>query len=227
MIRDILWALKALNKKVTKRYKMVIGPKYTGEELREALAKRAEMEWKKPVKEVKGEINETITGYFDENNWGAWLRDPARGDCPNGYIRPPDPDWCGQFAAYCSLNVGEVLNDPDVKINPKIARMVLVSTYRLYYKWEDLKLERPEVSKEDIKRGDIVVFKWNDRKDYGHHIAIAIEDMDKTKKFKTIEGNASGLRGDGTSGRGVVQRLRSRGLVAKVYRLEPKHFIGI
>lgn len=184
----------------------------------EKLARIAEEEWEKNIEEKIHEVNLEITAMFDNNGWGRWLRSVEGGGCPNGYVRPPDPDWCGQAIASFALKIKPV-------INKKLARKVLVSTYRLSEKsnWLECNVPFPLIeNKEDIKRGDIVVLKWKNGKVYGDHIVLAVSDLKEDGTFDTIEGNATGELPNG-NGRGLVKQNREKTQVARIYRLNEEH----
>lgn len=184
----------------------------------EKLARIAEKEWARNIEEKTHQINLEITAMFDNNGWGRWLRSVEGGACPNGYVRPPDPDWCGQAVAHYALNMSPV-------INKKVARKVLVSTYRLSRKemWTQLNVPFPLIDdNEDIRRGDIVVVRWKNGKEYGDHITLAVSDLKEDGTFDTIEGNAKGDLPNG-KGRGLVKQTRKKDQVARVYRLTKEH----
>jgi len=185
----------------------------------EKLARIAEKEWERNIEEKTHQINLEITAMFDNNGWGSWLRSVDGGGCPNGYLRPPDPDWCGQAVAHYVLKMSP-------SPNKKMARKVLVSTYRLNQKdkWLQCDVSFPLVEDSgDIQRGDIVVVRWENGKEYGDHITLAVSDLKEDGTFDTIEGNAKGELPNG-SGRGLVKQNRKKDQVARVYRLTKEHF---
>lgn len=162
-----------------------------------------------------GVPNPDITRIFDLNGWGIWLRQR----CPDGYTRPPDPDWCGHAMAY----FGHKLDNP---VDPELAKIVFPSTYRLnsLQKWNEAGYDEiPSVPPKEVKKGDIVVFRWEDGKSYGDHIALCVKNPVEGQ-IVTIEGNAHGEFSDGSWGRGIVKRTRETDLIVRVYRLDSRHF---
>ena len=70
----------------------------------------------------------------------------------------------------------------------------------------------------DVQGSDLVVVKTSGKKAWGDHIVIATSGPSSSGQFSTIEGNAFGIRGDGTWGKGVVKRLRNLKDVRQIYR---------
>jgi hypothetical protein len=108
---------------------------------------------------------------------------------------------------------------------------VLTSTYRLNSsdKWRQAGFERPEsISFRAIRPGHIVTVNPTENNPWGTHIVIAAAapDYDGSGKFRTYEGNAAGIRGDGSRGKGVVMRARRLQDVACVWEFGPEHFRG-
>src|SRR5699024_4721669 len=116
--------------------------------------------------------------------WGAWLRSLS-GGCPDGYTRPPDPDWCGIFVAYVACHIGDWLEPGrcvDVRLHPEIARRCMASTYRLDSQdvWRKAGFERPEpLAPDQIRGGHIVTV----GKGYGTHIVVASSFPDAAGEF--------------------------------------------
>jgi hypothetical protein len=182
----------------------------------EKLARIAEKEWERNIIEKTHEINLDITAMYDNNGWGRWLRSMDGGECPDGYTRPPDPDWCGHALANHALKMN---------INKKLCRKVFVSTYRLSREsyWADCNVPFPLVEDSTkVKRGDIVVLRWRNGKQYGDHITVAITDMNDGT-FKTVEGNAKGILPGTETGRGLIKQTRKGEQVARIYRLTREH----
>lgn len=168
--------------------------------------------WHQIIEEPKrGEVSPWITEIFDACGWGNWLRGP-HGGCPNGYTRPPDPDWCGLFVAYCGLQAG---------LDPKLVKSVLPSTYRLHNPktWSRAGYAKPE-RPEELAPGDVVVV--GNAKPWGTHIVLVAEVGEDS--FVTFEGNARGLLRDGTTGKGVVKRTRNLSEAVHVYRIPDECF---
>lgn len=188
--------------------------------LNEDLASTAEKEWERHIEEKTHLINNDITDMFDQNGWAAWLRTTEGGGCPKGYVRPPDPDWCGHALANHALKMGK-------PISKLLCRKVFPSTFRLNSPkhWSIAGFEEvPRVDKtDDLKRGDIVVLRWENGKRYGDHITLAISDLKEDGSFETIEGNAKGKLPNGRNGRGLIKQIRNRAQIAKIYRLTEKH----
>ena len=200
---------------------------YTQDHLLDAIVRGAHAVWERNIHEPEtpGEVSDEITRLWDGVPlWGTWLR--AR--CPDGYTRPPDPDWCGIFAAYIACHIGDWLEPGrcvGVGLNPEIARHVMSSTYRLdsSEKWKAAGFDRPEpLSPDQIRGGHIVTV----GKCYGTHIVIAADAPDRAGEFPTYEGNAVGIRADGSRGKGVVMRTRNIHDVARVWELQPEHLVG-
>jgi len=78
---------------------------------------------------------------------------------------------------------------------------------------------------QDIQRGDIVTVNRTKNRPYGTHIVCAMSGVAASGEFRTVEGNSSGRRADGTMGRGVVKKHRRASEVARVYRLTADHYI--
>jgi hypothetical protein len=195
------------------------------------MVRAAQALWRTNIQDIAdGEVNHDITMLFDENGWDHWLRDEDKGGCPDGYTRPPDPDYCGHTVAWFARHVGDHLDDrmsAAVMVDPELARTVFPSTYRLSRreKWEDCGHTRPAyVAPERVAPGDIVVV--GDDKSYGDHITLCIYPL-RGGKFATIEGNATGQLPDGTQGKGVIKRKRTIHEITRIYRLDNSHFIDV
>jgi hypothetical protein len=181
----------------------------------ERLVQAAEAVWATDVRDVKGSgVNVFITEIFDACGWGKWLRGP-HGGCPDGYTRPPDPDWCGLFVGYCGLHAG---------LKHDVARLVLPSTYRLFAKsfWEKAEVPKPQEGLRTPQRGDIVVVGTNPH--YGAHITLCVDVEESLGVYYTIEGNGRGTFPDGSKGVGVIKRTRKIAEINRIYRLTEEHF---
>lgn len=134
-------------------------------------------------------------------------------------------DWCGDYAAVCALRAG---------IDPRIARHVLPSTYRLASHefsdpstgWAQVTgIDPPDrVPVGDVQPGDVITVRTGRNKDYGDHIAIVYDVLHD--QAYTYEGNASGLLPDGshsTSRRAPVRQVRALKDIRRVYRFDPTH----
>jgi hypothetical protein len=187
----------------------------------------AERVWARGIEDVAdGRVNDAITEMWDTCGWSSWLRQR----CPDGYTRPPDPDWCGIFVGFVGLTVGQVDGEAvciPVALKQDIARFVLPSCYRLQSRshWE----ERAGVPMpgyyfgHEVEAGDVITV--GTRKPYGDHIALVVRrDGDR---IETIEGNARGRLPSGEIGKGVVRRMRGVDEVTRVYRLGAEHFDGV
>lgn len=207
---------------------------YTAKEMRMAIVKVAQRYWEQGIKEPdSGEVSQEITAIWDRVPfWSNWLRDPKGGGCPDGYSRPPDPDWCGIFVAASAGQIGEVLEDNmcvAVSIKPELQIYCMSSTARLNNpaKWRQAGLIQPQsVPIEDIDAGDIVVINPSSRAAYGTHITLAAEDANLINRtVTTFEGNATGLQPDGSTRHGVIKGERKLSKVARVWRLDETCFI--
>lgn len=200
--------------------------KYSGEELRDAMVRAAADVWSTCIEDKHGGVNDAITEIFDDCGWGGWLRSDA-GGCPDGYTRPPDPDWCGLFVAYCGLRVGRYLEADacvDVSLAPLVARKVLPSTYRLASgrHWTSANTQQPApVHRTEVAPGDVVTVGAS--KPWGTHIVLVARV--EGDKYETIEGNGRGILPDGRTGRGCVKRTRNVADIRYVYRLDAGHFV--
>lgn len=197
-------------------------------DLRQAIVGAAEYLWKCNIHDDGGPVPE-ITSLFDAAGWGAWLRDPDGGGCPDGYTRPPDPDYCGHTWSMAALQAGYFWPGEEclsVSLDRSLAKHVVASTYRLNSRehWNKAGYEKPNPARppvENVKPGDIVVVGTS--KYYGDHIVIPVE-RPEGDTFKTIEGNATGTRADGTEGKGVIKRERKLSEVSRVWPLKTEFF---
>ena len=171
----------------------------------------AEREWDSNISEPpSGQEQPRIDAYIRSNlglNWSS--ADVSRLDKPTPYTRDSF-SWCGAFVAFCYGNVTPLA----------LRKKVFPSTYRMYSNWAQTSRNR---GKKDIQSGDIVVV-WTSRNQdvrnkyhYGQHITLC-EFVDGDE-IHTIEGNAKGELGNGSTGEGVIKRVRKIKDVAYVYRL--------
>ena len=171
----------------------------------------AEREWASSVSEPpKGQEQPTIDGYIRSNlglNWSS--ANVKQLDKPTPYTRDSFA-WCGAFASFCYGHITPI----------ELRKKVFPSTYRMYSNWANTSRNR---GKTDIQSGDIIVV-WTSSSDdirrkyhYGQHITLC-EFVDGDE-IHTIEGNARGELGDGSTGEGVIKRVRNLKDVAYVYRL--------
>ena len=204
--------------------------KYTGEQLRRAWLFVALDEHQKIVRS-QGE-EDRITEYFHRCGW-QWALNEAAGGRYSEEARRRRPDllnWCGLFPAWCGLHVGLYLEPGQcvpVRLRHGVAQRVLPSTYRAQSpdKWADAGIAPPaQVPHDEIAPGDIITVVTGSGKPYGDHFAIVVDG--EAESLLTVEGNATGELGDGSSGRGVIQRRRPIADVRRVYRLTEKHFEG-
>lgn len=183
--------------------------------------------------------NRLITELFDSNGWAKWLRsmEPGHGNCPDGYMRPPDPDYCGHGTAWGFRRLGEMLQDPtlrDVGLRRDICQRMLASTRRLAdlgtTTWAELGVPDPhlDVARADelLEPGDVVVVVTGANKSYGDHIVTATSRVDAQGMFATIESNARGVRADGSVGKGVVKSFRRLEDVRQLIRFDAAHCEG-
>jgi len=211
---------------------------YDQKTIGEAIARAAMSIWSRGVYDDGGE-SPGVTQLFDDNSWSAWLRDPDLGGCPEGYTRPPDPDYCGHGAACALRLVGDYLEDRQgmpVSVSPVICNQVMPSTWRLSSadKWSDAGYERPAVydarhddgSPSNTRAGDIVVVETIGGAPYGDHITVA-RGPARSGGVPTVEANASGERPDGSRGKGVVKRTRSTHDIRQIIRFTDDHLVEV
>jgi len=208
---------------------------YTQKQVLGALVRGAHTIWARNIHEPThpGEISREITRIWGGVPfWCDWLRDPKGGQCPDGYTRPPDPDYCGVFAAYVARQIGYWI-EPDrcakIWLDKGIAIYCMSSPDRLASrsKWKAAGFERPTpLAPEQIRGGHIVTVNPTRARPLGSHIVIAASSPDATGDFETYEGNAEGRRADGSHGKGVIRRTRNIADVTRVWQLTPEHFIG-
>jgi hypothetical protein len=193
-------------------------------DIRAALIQAAESLWARKIKDVAdGEVNPAITSIFDETGWGDWLRGP--GGCPEGYTRPPDPDYCGLTYAWASLHVGRWIvpwdTYPDFGVDQALCDHIFSSTARLAMprRWAKTPHEQPTPQEAgQMRPGDIVVLghdKW-----CGDHIVMPLGPPSHKGTFSTIEGNASGRLPGGERGKGIVKCEHDVSEVFRVYPLQ-------
>lgn len=207
---------------------------YTQDQLLAAQVRGAHAVWARNIHEPeRGEVSREITRIWDGVPfWRDWLRDPKGGGCPDGYTRPPDPDYCGVFAAYVARHIGDWLEDGqcvNVVLAQGIAVYCMSSPDRLasHAKWEQAGFERPgPLDPAGILGGHIVTVRPTKLRPLGSHIVIAADAPDAAGEFPTYEANAVGIRADGSRGHGVVIRARNIRDVARVWELGPEHFTG-
>jgi len=192
-------------------------------DIRKALVDGAENLWSRGIRDVaNGEVNPEITEIFDRTGWGEWLRGP--GDCPEGFTRPPDPDYCGLTYAYVSLSVGNWIvpwTCIDFAVDQALCDFVFSSTERLAIErwWNKTPYEQPDPQDpEQIRPGDIVVVGDDDW--CGDHIVIPTSPPTERGTFTTVEGNTTGRLPGGEPGKGVVKRARDLDEVAYVWPLQ-------
>lgn len=139
-----------------------------------------------------------------------------------GWI-PDNRQSCGTYVARCYAPAG---------LRADVRKYGLPSTYRLDRFGRGLKISgkwSPPVTAisrivqpADIQRGDIVCIRTNRRLPVGDHVTLCAGFDGKL--VSTFEYNASGLLGNGQTGRGVVTNKRPIAVVVKVYRLQPEDF---
>lgn len=221
--------------------------KYTGKELRLAWLKSVEALHAETIRDTqpghKGDILE-ITEMFCAVGWQWFLKSYGEerkvGDSTiylyqETYIIDSVinyMEWCGIGLAAAGRRVGDFLEDNqsvNVSLDSEIAYYVMPSTARLAShiqnprenKWVDAMVDPPEaVEPKDIEPGDIATVGTSWR---GSHI-IMVKELLPRNKFLSIECNGNGLLGDGTTGEGVITRVRSISEIKQVYRLDERHF---
>jgi len=177
-----------------------------------------------------------VTKLFDANGWESWLRDPDLGGCPDGYERPPDPDYCGHGAACALRRIGDHLKDGQcvgVSVDPAICEEVMPSTYRLGsgQKWSESGYDRPaayDARRSDdlppIRVGDVLVVETSVGRPYGDHITVARAPA-QSGEVRTFEANAPGERFDGSHGKGVVKASRPVDDIRQIIRIDHRHLV--
>lgn len=206
---------------------------YSIEKIRAALIRAANREWRQPVVDFQDGRDATpqrIQVYFESTGWG-WFLDKYSDGTYTEKDGPDDPfqSYCGLFVAYCGLRVGDYLEGDecvDVSLRDPVASKVLPSTKRLArprHWYEDCPaFEHPGL--QQLKAGDVITV--GDGRD-GSHIAFVREDRQQGNSLvRTVEGNSTGMLGDGTNGEGVVHDARNFAEIKRTYRFTKEHFTG-
>lgn len=194
--------------------------------IRQAAVQAAHDFWKSVIRDP--EDADAIEQMFIRTGWGAWMRRETNGD---GYDGEQGVDWCGHAVSSCYLLVGDYLYDDrcvGVTLDHNLAYHVFASTYRLQSpeKWRKAGYnEVPSIKPEQIGPGDVATVNPTTSKPYGSHIVMAISSP-KDGKYKTMEGNAHGNRGDGTYGKGFIKRERELSNTAKAFEVLPHMMKG-
>lgn len=173
-----------------------------------------------------------VTDYFVDIGW-AWAIRQAGIETYSESARRDHPgllNYCGIGLAWSGLQVGYHLAENlcrPVRLDPAIANHVLPSTYRADKRADDPKHWRragyePPPQPDAIEKDDIICVVTGAGKEYGDHFALV--EAVNGEVIETLEFNATGTRGDGSRGRGVVRTTRARGDVRRVIRLEAHHF---
>lgn len=143
-------------------------------------------EHRRTVRDVDGSPD--ILRYYHEGLGWAWQK---------SYTNRKD-QWCGAFASYCWGRGGLLL---DVRHHD------VASVHRLQaWAYDTPRWHRPQ----ETQPGDIILLGGDDGP---HHIGLAMTAC-VAGLISTIEGNSTGILGDGTVGEGVVthdRRVASRG----------------
>ena len=174
--------------------------------------------------------------------WRRTVREPPIGDaddiraylraCGFGradeYAADGDAEWCGAFAAACHVAAGARPEAVRVKSSPEVGDFA--STYRLHRLCASDPRRRIDRA-EDLRPGDVAIVGRVGRRAWGEHVTI-VEGRAGGREFATVEGNATGRLGDGSTGEGVVRRVRMvlptdrvRGFIFGV-RLTPDDYIA-
>jgi len=180
-----------------------------------------------------GEVKPLITDLFGHVPfWHNWLLDPQGGGCPHGYTRPPDPDYCGHYYATAIKHAANYIEPGvclDIAVDPNLCLYVFPGTDRIAaaHKWEQAGYDRPdELAPSDIRAGYLVLVRPTRAKPFGSHIVIPREAPDHNGNFRTYEANATGIRADGSIGKGVVMNERNVEEVATVHAPDLSWFSG-
>ena len=193
------------------------------EHVRTAVVRSARSLWSRNVHDRKGDppttpSNRIITSLFDDNGWAHWLRSETGGGCPNGYQRPPDPDYCGHGFAAFYRGVGDHLVPArcvNLTVNRELARRIFPSTDRIaghgpaQASWEAVDAQRIEIDAAELLPADLAVVETSGHDPWGDHIVLPATAPDAAGWFTTYEANASGTRADETRGKGIVVRRRN------------------
>lgn len=176
---------------------------------------------------------EEIAAYFRMCGW-QWFLD-AYGD--GMYVETYEVDgevrfmeWCGVFHGATGSTIGavfDVLGHGELStasLKSGVRKYVMPGTPRLASsrKWSEAGTEPfLDLSRDEADVGDIVVV---GRRSYGSHITQVV-DTGRTWLL-TLEGNATGVLGDGSVGEGVIVRYRDRAEVKRAYRPMWTQFVG-
>ena len=125
-----------------------------------------------------------------------------------------DEDSCGHTIAVAGKGL----------LTEHVCYYMLPSTSRLAGKVATAKWGTPPelIPRPEVRPGDIVVV--GQGKPWGSHITLCV-GLGEHGLIYTIEGNSRGLRGDGTTGRGVVRKTRNISTAQRIYRLGETHFL--
>ncbi len=207
---------------------------YTVDQLLAATLRGAHAVWQRNIHEptAPGQVSPGVTELWDIPFWRRWLRDPDGGGCPAGYTRPPDPNYCLVYHAYVAHHLGDWLvpgKCVDVDMHPKLITYVMTACDRLDNpaKWHEAGFEQPEpLGPAGIVPGRLVTVHAKPGAPEGTHGVIAASKPDSAGEFHTYEANSSGMRADGSHGKGVVIKARNVRDVARVWPLGPEHYRG-
>jgi len=201
----------------------------TQQQLGCALVSAADAEWRKGVRDFDPDQNATpdlIQKYFDETGWHWFLGNYSNGTYTEQWRDKDWQSWCGLFASYCGLQVGNWLYDDrcvDIQLEENVVQDTLPSTHKLS---DRSRWNTPPTYPGNLELipGDVItVGDYNGGA--GSHIALVC-DRPAGKKVETIEGNAYGQFPDGSRGEGVVRRTRGLEEIYKTYRLTRDHYTG-
>ena len=160
----------------------------------ETALNRAEAEWNRVVIEPDARIDDYIRTR-DGLGW-SWAEQYKK----NGQFA-----WCGAFAAYAWSSV-----------RLDIRQKIFPSCYRFYSRWgKTQRCIEPSL----MLPGDIVIISTVNGASWGDHITVATSAPSSDGTFETIEGNARGILGNGSTGEGVIKLTRPMERVMYVYRV--------
>lgn len=224
--------------------------KYTIKQIEEAELRAAVFEWGRMVHDDdKGTVGDRgiITQYYTAIGQASLLPIDDNGHAQ--YRETAKTSWCGVFAAYCGLRVGDFL-DPHkcvpVTLNPEIAQRIFISTYRLAFNkwpvapeavvaceggrvlWTNRKPSNAKIE-DFISPGRLACVKTRDhygdyRDKVGGHVIRFAGMPDENGDFETLEGNGRGKFPDDTYGEGVVRGVRNVRTLRRIYLLGPQHY---
>jgi len=178
----------------------------------------AQEEWERPVRDFDAGQEPTpdlIERYFEDLGWQWFLDQYSDGTYTEQWRDKPFQSWCGLFVGWCGRQVA------DGPLKESVASGPLASTAKLVdgSRWDSAPRE-PGL--QELRAGDIITVGDYNR-GLGSHIAL-VAGRPVNQRVPTIEGNASGLLGDGQTGEGVIKGKRDFADIHCTYRLTLDHW---